>query len=186
MGLFFEHSNYAFVENEEEEEEKEDKKKILISWNLRSPCGFGPALWPFSLNFVLTLSSTLVSLITLLITLLLHTTTVLPTNLWLPTFLVSIGEGLTDKVARFMRYLSAVRLMRAPGGIFRHRRTNKWTKLLKAVECRAKAVLGSKIISQNLRSSKFSTSLFVSMNCKCKKNLCIGWGLRMAQIAPQQ
>ena len=69
MGLFFEHSNYAFVENEEEEEEKED--------------------------FALTLSSTLVSLITLL----LHTTTVLPTNLWLSTFLVSIGEGLTDKVS---------------------------------------------------------------------------------------
>ena len=130
---------------------KKTKKKILIYWNLRSPCGFGPALWPVSLNFALTLSSTLVSLITLL----LHTKTVLPTNLWLFTFLVSIGEGLTDKVAWFMWYPSAARLMRASSGIFRHRRTNKWTKLLKAEECRGKAVLGSKIISQNLRSFKF-------------------------------
>ena len=29
MSLFFEHSNYAFVENEEEEEEKEDQKENI-------------------------------------------------------------------------------------------------------------------------------------------------------------
>ena len=71
MGLFFEHSNYAFVENEEEEEEKEDQKENI--------------------------------------------------------------------------------------------------NILKNVESRAKAVLGSKIISQNLRSFKFSTSLLLAWTVSAKK-----------------
>ena len=46
MGLFFEHSNYAFVENEEEEEEKEDQKENINIEILGPPVASGRLFGP--------------------------------------------------------------------------------------------------------------------------------------------